>query len=563
MQIPSDKRSCNSRQTKLGERTNAMPTAKRLVASGNSDERTGSADSGHSYRIDAGIPKIPTLPMMSITQEMLAPRRSDMNMMVSRNCVEPTLHSVLAASVLSMLSIATVACSTPKACCDPRYVADELTCRTTLTVEKTKPCQQIIPAGVNLEDGLQESEAVATGLANNSLFQATLAQLGMAGGDAVQASLIANPQVVMYFPSGDKEGQYTLYAPIESYFLRPARVKVANREYRRVGDQLVQNGLNVARDIRLAYTDLSLSTEQAQLAAEAVEIRQGIADLTQKRFKDGDISELETITSKVDALSAKALRGVQTQNIAINQARLATLMGIPTISTPLQPMALADTEIPALEEQNLIDLAITCRPDYHAAQWAIAAAGERSKLSRWLFWRADGVLDVRHGPDFNRTGGGLRFDLPIFNRNQGGRMRADWELNAALHARDAIHDQIYQDVRVAYRQMRQAKENLDVLDSEILPNLAEALGIAQKGFDDGGTDYLLVLQTTTQYLDSRSRSLDQRAALRRALAELERSVGRSLNAAPLDIAQFLAETAPPDDMLQSNLADELKTDAVQ
>jgi len=432
-----------------------------------------------------------------------------------------------------------------------------------LTVEKTKPCQQIIPAGVNLEDGLQESEAVATGLANNSLFQATLAQLGMAGGDAVQASLIANPQVVIYFPSGDKEGQYTLYAPIESYFLRPARVKVANREYRRVGDQLVQNGLNVARDIRLAYTDLSLSTEQAQLAAEAVEIRQGIADLTQKRFKDGDISELETITSKVDALSAKALRGVQTQNIAINQARLATLMGIPTISTPLQPMALADTEIPALEEQNLIDLAITCRPDYHAAQWAIAAAGERSKLSRWLFWRADGVLDVRHGPDFNRTGGGLRFDLPIFNRNQGGRMRADWELNAALHARDAIHDQIYQDVRVAYRQMRQAKENLDVLDSEILPNLAEALGIAQKGFDDGGTDYLLVLQTTTQYLDSRSRSLDQRAALRRALAELERSVGRSLNSAPLDIPQFLAETAPPDGMLQSNLADELKTDAVQ
>ena len=111
-------------------------------------------------------------------------------------------------------------------------------------------------------------------------------------------------------------------------------------------------------------------------------------------------------------------------------------MGIPTLSTPLEPLSLAETAIPTMEEQDLINIAITCRPDYHAARWSIAAAGERSNLSRWLFWRADSVLDVRHGTDFTRTGGGLRLDLPIFNRNQGGRLRADWELNAALHTRD-------------------------------------------------------------------------------------------------------------------------------
>ena len=488
---------------------------------------------------------------MPITQEMLAYWQCQMILKPGRNQSGSTMTSLVTTGVFALLSSAVVGCVAPKACCDPGYVANALSCRTALTVEKTKPCQQMVPAGVVLEDGLEEAEAVATGLANNSLFQATLAQLGMAGGDAVQASLIANPQVLIYFPSGNKEGQYTLYAPIESYFLRPTRVKVANREYRRIGDQLVQNGLNVARDIRLAYTDLSLATEQAQLATEAVEIRQGIADLTLKRFKDGDISELETITSKVDALNAKALNGVQDQNILITHARLVTLMGIPTTTTNLQPVALVETVIPAMEEQTLIDIAIACRPDYHAASWAIAAAGERSKLSRWLFWRADSVLDVRHGTGYTYTGGGFRFDLPIFNRNQGGRLRADWELNAALHTRDAIHDQIYQDVRVSYRQLNQAKENLNILQSEVLPNLAEALEIATKGFDDGGTDYLLVLQTTTQYLDARSRILDQRAALRRAIAELERSVGRSLDAAPLDIPQMLSQTAPPDVLVAS------------
>jgi len=437
-----------------------------------------------------------------------------------------------------------IGCKVPQVCRNPRYVTNELLCRTSVDVERVQACSEIIPAGVILEDGLDEVEAVATGLANNSLFQATLAQLGMAGGDSVQANLIANPQVQMLFPSGVKEGQYTIFAPIESYFLRPTRVKVANREYRRIGDQLVQNGLNVARDIRLAYIDLALVTEQSRLASEAVKIRQGIAELTRDRYKDGDISELETIASKVDALNAKAINGVQQQNIAISQARLASLLGIPTVDTPLEPKALETINVLELDEQQLIETALACRPDYHAARWAIAAASERSHLSRWIFWRADSAFDVRQGTNYTWTGTGLRFDLPIFNRNQGGILRADWELNAAMHSRDAIRDQIYQDVRVALRQLNQARANLKILESEVLPNLSEAVEIAEKGFADGGTDYLLVLQTTTLYLDTRARILDQRAMLRRAIAELERSVGRSLIAAPLDVPEMLSQTVP-------------------
>ena len=330
----------------------------------------------------------------------------------------------------------------------------------------------------------------------------------------------------------------------------PTRVKVANREYRRIGEQLVQNGLNVARDIRLAYIDLTLVTEQSRLATEAVEIPLGIADLTRDRFKDGDISELETIASKVDALNAKAINGVQQQNVSISRARLASLLGIPTVDTPLEPTSLETIRVPEQDEQQLIETALACRPDYHAARWAVAAASERSQLSRWIFWRADGVVDVRHGQDYTWTGTGLRFDLPIFNRNQGGILRADWELNAAMHNRDAIRDQIYQDVRVACRQLSQAQANLTVLETEVLPNLSEAIGIAKKGFEDGGTDYLLVLQTTTLYLDARARILDQRAMLKRAVAELERSVGRSLDAPPLDVPQMLSETAPVDTLVE-------------
>ena len=62
--------------------------------------------------------------------------------------------------------------------------------------------------------------------------------------------------------------------------------------------------------------------------------------------------------------------------------------------------------------------------------------------------------------------------------------------------------------------------------------LDEALRIAEKGFADGGASYLLVLQTTSQYLDAKARLLDQTAALRRARAQLEFSLGSRLPAEP-------------------------------
>lgn len=449
------------------------------------------------------------------------------------------------AAIIVSAAMLLAGCKSPQPCCDPTMVWRQMECRTSLAMEAVPPCHTRIPTGVLLDDGLSEDEAVLTALSNNSAFQSTLALLGSACGDSVQASLLANPQFLTYFPTSVKEGQYTLYAPIESYLLRPARVNAANREYHRVGEQLVQNGLNLARDVRVAHTDWVLAKQQAELAIEAREIREALSKITNDRLQDGDISELETIAAKVDALNAKASVGVQHASMNIAEARLATLIGLPQREQPLIPGELLAPSLPVQSEEELVQEALACRPDLHAANWAVAAARERARLSRWLWLRLDGVLDVRSGNGGSRTGSGLRCDIPIFNRNQGGIMRADWELNGALHNRDAISDQIVADVRTAYRQLHQAYENLEILQREVGPALVDALQIARKGYEDGGSDYLMVLQTTTQYLTAKGQILNQTAACNRAVAELERSVGRSLVAPPLDVDEMIAAKSPP------------------
>ena len=456
------------------------------------------------------------------------------------------MQCVAALEMLGLHSLIICGCRSPQPYCNSNIVQRQLSCRTGYAPESVAPGKYMIPAGVELPDGLTEGEAIHIALTNNSAFQAILAQLGMAGGDTLQASLLANPQLLIYFPTSIKEGQYTLIAPIESFLLRPTRVKAANREYRRVGEQLVQNGLNLARDVRIAYTDFALANQHAELAREALAIRQRIDEITQRRLADGDISELETITVRVDQLNATASLGVQQQTVAVAEARLVSLIGLPLLEQPLIPVPLDEPAVISLDESALIAQALACRPDYHAARWAVAAACQRARLSKWSFLRLDGVLDIRSGIGGDRTGGGLRADLPIFNRNQGGIARANWEVNAASHSRDAIHDQIVQDVRTAARQLQQARDNLEILNRDVAPALADALSISEKGFSDGGTDYLLVLQTTSQYLDAQARILDQTAACRRAIAELERSVGCSLEGVAMDIEALLLESAPPE-----------------
>ena len=304
--------------------------------------------------------------------------------------------------------------------------------------------------------------------------------------------------------------------------------------FRSVGEQLVQNGLNLARDVRIAYADYASAIERLQLARDANRIRHEFADLTYKRFKDGDISELETITSRVDALSSDAAIAAEEYNVSIAKARLQTSMGIPSYAGNLVPNPLTTLPLPEIDDEELLQIALTCRPDYQGAQWLVSAAEERTRLARWQFLRFDGVADTRYNSDHVRTGTGLRFDLPLFNRNQGGVVRTDWELNAAAHNRDAIRDQIHQEVRVATQQTSQARSNLQIIENSVLPKLSEAITLAQKGFADGGTDYLLVLQTTTQYLDARSRLITERTNLQRAIAELERSISRPLSESPLE-----------------------------
>ena len=92
------------------------------------------------------------------------------------------------ALLLSLAGFGLAGCVSPRE--DLGRVSADLEQRTGHTVTNAKPGTVSMPAGVLMEDGLSEDEAVTLALWNNALFQETLADLGLSRADLVQAGVL-------------------------------------------------------------------------------------------------------------------------------------------------------------------------------------------------------------------------------------------------------------------------------------------------------------------------------------------------------------------------------------
>ena len=383
-----------------------------------------------------------------------------------------------------------------------------------------------LPPGVATEDGLTEDEAVAIALWNNAAYQELLADLGVSSAQLLDAGLIADPQFTLFFPLGPKQLEFTAFQAVDAIWLQPVRVKAAELDLDRVSQTMVQNGLNVIRDVRVAHAGLLLAQEQAKVAGEAQSLRQQIADLAQKRLDAGDISELEFTTSRIDALQSQAAAARAVQDVELARQQLQVLTGLTMHDGSIEARSVTDLSVPFQDTGSLVSTALAMRPDLRAAEISIEVACERAGLAQQQFMNLDAVYDANsEGIRGFESGPGLRFTLPVFNRNQGGIAIADAQLQRAARQYVTVRDRVTLEVRTAHTQLEQAQQNLHLLRSQILPTLHQAQELARRNYENGGAPYFLVLQTTSQYLDSRTRELQLEADMRRAVAELERGVG--------------------------------------
>src|SRR4029079_7001697 len=129
--------------------------------------------------------------------------------------------------------------------------------------------------------------------ANNAAFREILCDLGIAQADVVDANMIPNPTLLLYAPVDPRPLETYIEIPIDAFVLRPKRVAAAKLEASRVRETVIQAGLNLARDVRVAYADVLLAMDRQVIATENEDLRNRIAGLAEKRFKAGDATGVE------------------------------------------------------------------------------------------------------------------------------------------------------------------------------------------------------------------------------------------------------------------------------
>jgi cobalt-zinc-cadmium efflux system outer membrane protein len=403
-----------------------------------------------------------------------------------------------------------------------------------------KPEAFALPEGVSLADGLTESEAAAIALWNNAAFQSDLTALGFARADLVEAGQLRNPILSLLFPWGPKQLEATVSLPLEVFWQRPRRVAAAKLDYERVAESLVQTGLNLIRDVKIAYADLALAIDRARTATEMWRQQTEIARIVEARLRAGDISELETNASRIDQRMAEEQAARFTREAAMARDRLRAMLGMqlgdpsfeitPTVRATdaawLASVSISNADPSTDEIDKLIRQALAARPDVRAAEIAIESAGKRAGWERSKILSIAATIDANgSGKKGFEIGPGLQAELPIFNRNQGGIKRAEAEILRAARQYAVVRQRVAFEVQESLAQLIEARQSLASWQSSIIRTIEEDTRLAERAYQSGEVSYLFVLETSRRLNDARLREAESLAALRRASAQLERAMG--------------------------------------
>ncbi len=407
---------------------------------------------------------------------------------------------------------------------DRGHVGGELRRRVGFGLQPERaPGPPVLPPGCDLGDGLDEAEAVAIALFNNPSFEADLLQVGVARGDMLDAAVPANPLLQLLFPGGAGGGiAATLYWAFDTLWQLPSRLKAARREQARTVETLVQRGLDLVRDVRLAHADAIWAAERLGLRQEAAALWVATAQLARRQAVAGDLGETDAAGVEGEAESAGELVIRGAREVIVADERLWLLLGL-TLSEHRPRVLARPVDIGARRSlAELLPLTLAERPDLKAARLAIEASAAR------LGWERSRVLGLTLMVEAGAGTGtrpGVRVVPPLFDLNLGGMTRAGARVLQAAWQLEAARQRAAFELREAHARVLQAQTSLTIFRTKILPPIEANLRGARRAQEVGAQPPLFVLDSLRRHVDARLRGLELEAELRRGIAELDRAIG--------------------------------------
>ncbi len=273
--------------------------------------------------------------------------------------------------------------------------------------------------------------------------------------------------------------------------------------------------LNVAQQ----FLGALLARSNLELARRNLENFQQTVNVSESRYKAGDISEGDFLKTKLQLLQFQT--DVSSAQLAFAQAlaSLRQLLGYDAVPADYDVIGeLAYTPL-QLNQQDLQALALQRRPDLLAAQQSVTAARSQHQLAQ-----ANGkrdlttTMDYTHVSALNNASFLFNIEIPLFNRNQGEIARTRYAITQSEENARAVTDLAMTDVANTYQAVKTNEKIVQLFVSGYLKQAQDSRDISEYAYKLGAASLLDFLDAERSY---RSTQLAYRQALANYMLTVE------------------------------------------
>jgi len=282
---------------------------------------------------------------------------------------------------------------------------------------------------------------------------------------------------------------------------------------------VIDNERNLIFLVASQFISVQLAESTIDLAAQDLKSFQNTVDISQERYRAGDISEVDFLKIKIQLLQ------FQTD---MSQAQLAKVQALASLRQSLGYESVqADYDVAGAFDYTPVTItledlqlkSIADRPDLRAARQGVVAANSQYQLQK-----AIGKVDPTGTVDYSHTSGASTLSfffsvpLPIFNRNQGEIARAQYAITQAQELERATSDLVMTDVVNAYEGVRTNDQIVALYRSGYLKEAQDSRDISEYAYKRGAASLLDFLDAERSY---RATELAYRQALASYLTAVE------------------------------------------
>lgn len=285
--------------------------------------------------------------------------------------------------------------------------------------------------------------------------------------------------------------------------------------------QLDEQRREVDFAVRQAFARMVYAQQALSISQENLENYRRSVELNRIQLQAGVIDQ--TDFDRIDLQLAGFEADLDNAQLILRQGSitLQTLLGV---ADPAESFAISGTLEPPAPTSSLDDLrtaALASRPDLKAAEAQVTVDASAVKLAL-----ANGTADPTLQAEYERSGhantvgGNINLPLRLFDRNQGEKARAGYELQSSQLALTAARNQVLSDVDTAWAGYQTAKGQAARYRSKYLAEAAHVRDNLQFSYRNGNTTLLDYLSALSDYRQVNLAALNADLQLLLALEQL-------------------------------------------